>query len=122
AHAVDVQPDVEIEEPREDQSREQFDQKITDRERGLAGAAATAQDPVADERDIIVPAYALEAVSAVRPRPEEAFLVGDAMNADVEQATDGGTHRESEPDPDEEDRLHARFNSSRRFPTSTLRW
>src|SRR5215471_15143373 len=111
--AKDVQADVEVEQPREDKPGEQLNQEIADRERRLAGTATAAEYPVTDQWNVIVPAHLLKAVPAARTRPDQALLVRNTVDADIEPAPDGRAEHKGEPDPDEEEGFHARRNSVR---------
>src|SRR4029077_5067373 len=53
--AEDVAADFKIEKASECQRRAQFDKKVAHRKRRLAVAAATAEQPIADERNVVVP-------------------------------------------------------------------
>src|SRR5262245_5176882 len=98
---MDVAKHFQVEQSGEAQPGEQLRQKIADRERRLARPAAAAQQPVAHEWEVVVPPYRLEAVEAVRTRPEDTLLVvRDADDADVEEAADGGAEQEDQKQPD----------------------
>ena len=100
--AEDVLHDVQVEQPGDQGAGQQLDQEIADREPRPAGAAAAAQQPVAEERHVVVPADRLEAMAAARARPEDALFEGHAVDADVEEAADDGAEQDQAQEPEVE--------------------
>src|SRR5262245_55019333 len=75
--AIDFEPEY----CREDNSRQQFNQKIPSGEPRAAPPAFPTQQPITDERDIVVPSYRLQTRPAPRSeRPKNTLLHRDAGN------------------------------------------
>src|SRR5205823_4201329 len=98
--------DLEIEQADKGQAGTQLDEEIAHRERRATSSAAAAQHPVADERDVVVPAHFLKALAAVRAGPEDALLVGQPHDADIKPTAHGGPEDKHEAEPDEQGRFH----------------
>src|SRR5260370_38547425 len=80
---IDVLDDFEIKQTGEAQAGKEFHQKITNREPRAAHPTASAQPPIADERQIVIPANRLQTMPAARTRPQHALFVRQPMNTDV---------------------------------------
>ena len=112
----DVAADFQIKESGKGARREEFDAEIANGELLAARAATAAKQPITEEWQVVEGADGLEATAAARAGPEDALLVGDAVDADVQPAADDGAEHERQPDPDEEEVFHR----SRIFPTPVL--
>ncbi len=87
---------VEEEQSQEEDGREQFHQKIVPVDLHPADAAFTAQGDVAQDGDVVPGTYGCVATRAVRWGRDDRFFTRNAVNADVEEAAEGGSEEEYE--------------------------
>src|SRR5438874_2380848 len=73
-----------------------LDQGIACRDRGAAGAAAGAEEEPGEEGNVVTPRDRCTAARAARCRPQHRFVLGEAVDADVEETPDAGAEREGE--------------------------
>ena len=85
---VNVLDDFQPKHADERERDEQFDEEISDRKRCLAGAATAAQNPVADDGNVVVESNRLEATAATGTGPEHALLIGQPGDEHVEHAAE----------------------------------
>ena len=79
------------------QAAEQLDDRVSDGYPGAATAAAPAQDEVADQRDVIVPADSGAACRAGRSRADDGFSSGQAIDTDIQETADTHTDKKNIP-------------------------
>src|SRR5206468_4144427 len=87
-NVVDVPDDLNRENADEREGHEQFDQEIADRESRFARPAAAAQDPVAQQRNVVVETHGLQTAPAAGAGPDHAFLKRQPGDDHVQKAAD----------------------------------
>jgi hypothetical protein len=79
-----------------------LDQGVLDGDAGLAGAASAAENEVADNRNIIVPAYPVIASRAVGRREYDGFAFRQTAYAYIQERTDHGAEDKCEDVKDDD--------------------
>src|SRR4029079_6341551 len=75
---------------------EEFNPEVAGRELDAASTPAAAEDPVAENRQVVELADGLVAVAAAGAGPPQALLERHAVDANVEQAADQGAEDEDD--------------------------
>src|SRR5213593_1639004 len=65
-------------------------ERVAPADAGPATPAPAAQPEVAEDRNVVVPGDSRLALRASRPRPNDGFSTGQAMDADIQEAADDG--------------------------------
>lgn len=82
----------------EKQRGEKLDQGIADAELGMAGSAASAEDKITENRDVIVPLDECAAGIAIRSGQGEILRGGKPIDADIEETAKAGSQQEEKSD------------------------
>src|SRR5215469_5318843 len=82
---MDVAADLQVEDQHEDEAGQQFDPEIAHRKGGATGTAAAAQQPVAEQRDVVAHADGLVTLTAARSRTDQAAALWQTDDADIEE-------------------------------------
>ena len=81
--------------PGEPKCDRQLHSRIAPRDAGFAIAAARAQQKPAQQRDVVIPADGVGAMRAPRAGMNDRLVRGEARDADVEEAAEEETDKES---------------------------
>lgn len=95
ANAERVESEAEIAE-QEKSGRGELDRRIAPRDGAMTGAAASAEDDPAQQRDIVAAENGCAAVRAARARPDNRCMPRQAADAYVEEAAEGKTEKDGE--------------------------
>src|SRR5947209_3192369 len=128
---VNVGDDFEVKESGEADAGAQLHEKIADGEGRPAIPAAATQNPVTEQRDVVVPPNRLKTASAMGRRPDDALFQRQPGDANIEQAADAGPdderperpedYREVDPEGDHDERIAETTDSGDTSSVATVK-